>query len=87
MADLHTIHLIQQVLSRGLNVTVDADDGSMQVHPFALQGLEYLRNSGRIYYTTLLMTICRRETRLQAMIHCLRSLIGRSRTCYDINRP
>lgn len=48
MADLHTIRQIQQVLSRGLNVTVDADDGSMQVHPFALQGLEYLRISGRI---------------------------------------
>lgn len=52
MADLHTIRQIQQVLSRGLNVTVDADDGSMQVHPFALQGLEYLRISGRIYYTS-----------------------------------
>jgi hypothetical protein len=37
-----------------LNDTVDADAGSMQVHPFALEGLDYLRTAGMIYYTTLL---------------------------------
>jgi hypothetical protein len=42
VADLHTIHQIQQVLPRSLNDIGDADDGLMQVlqlSPFALPGL------------------------------------------------
>lgn len=59
----------------------------MRVYPFALQArLDYLRTyfgQDLLRYTTLLMTFAEEE----AMIHCLRFLIGRSRTRYDINRP